>query len=436
MLGPGTGTCVVDELESRIFAELDRLILVDPHSHINPHAPASRSLGDLLGYHYYTELAHSAGLPKVEIEGDGLSDRTKVERLVHAMSGLDNTVQVSWLVELCQEFFGLEEGRITPANWEALYDRASNQMADVTWPEQVLKKSGLSKVFLTNDFDDPLEGFDTQTYLPCLRTDDLVFKLHEPAVRDRLRRSTQCDVGDLVSIADGIHQRFQHFVQHGAKACAISLPPDFSPTSVTYQAAANALDVVLAEHEAGQQEARQTLSRAIFWILAEKCAEFRLPFDLMIGVNRRVYERGVYQGQDLFDQRVSLIQYRSLFNQFAEVTFPVSVLSHPANHELVSYSWIFPNVVTHGHWWYSNIPACIEVDTRMRLEAVPRTKQIGYYSDMYKLEFGLPKFRMYKRVLARVLAKDFVMQRKWTEESAVELGTQVLRGNVARVFGV
>jgi hypothetical protein len=39
---------------------------------------------------------------------------------------------------------------------------------------------------------------------------------------------------------------------------------------------------------------------------------------------------------------------------------------------------------------------------------VPRTKQIGYYSDMYKLEFALPKFNMYKRILAKVLAERFV----------------------------
>ena len=37
-----------------------------------------------------------------------------------------------------------------------------------------------------------------------------------------------------------------------------------------------------------------------------------------------------------------------------------------------------------------------------RLEAVPRTKQIGYYSDMYKLEFALPKFAMYKRILVPI----------------------------------
>ena len=44
------------------------------------------------------------------------------------------------------------------------------------------------------------------------------------------------------------------------------------------------------------------LLKFVFWTLAERCAEDRLPFDLRIGVNRRVYEDGVYQGQDLFDQ--------------------------------------------------------------------------------------------------------------------------------------
>jgi len=161
-----------------------------------------------------------------------------------------------------------------------------------------------------------------------------------------------------------------------------------------------------------------------------------LPFDLMIGVNRRVYPDGVFQGQDLFDQRVSLIQYQALFNAFPQVKFPVSVLAQISNHELVSYSWIFPNVYTNAHWWYSNIPAYIEIDTRARLQAVPQNKQIGYYSDMYKLEFAWPKFSMYRQSLARVLAQDFVIARKWSESRALALGRQVLRGNVETIFNV
>ena len=155
----------------------------------------------------------------------------------------------------------------------------------------------------------------------------------------------------------------------------------------------------------------------------------------MIGVNRGVYEAGVFQGQDLYDSRVSLIQYQELFNAFPNVTFPISVLASVTNQELTSYAWIFPNVVTNGHWWYSNTPTFIEHDAASRLEAVPRTKQIGYYSDMYKLEFALPKFAMYKRILAKVLAERFVIDRGWPEEQAVDFGKQVLRGNVEEIFG-
>ncbi len=174
----------------------------------------------------------------------------------------------------------------------------------------------------------------------------------------------------------------------------------------------------------------------VFWILAEHCRIFKLPFDLMIGVNRRVYREGVYQGQDLFDQRTSLIQYAELFNAFPDVPFCLSVLSSGQNQELVSYSWIFPNVITSGHWWYSNIPAYIEQDMRARLQAVPKTKQIGYYSDAYKLEFILPKYNMYRRLLARVLADDFVRSGIYSETQAVDLARLLLRENARRIFNV
>jgi glucuronate isomerase len=215
-------------------------------------------------------------------------------------------------------------------------------------------------------------------------------------------------------------------VARGAKACAISLPPDFEPVRHDAEYL----------YEQIQFHGYQDIAAGVFWMLAENCREFGLPFDLMIGVNRRVYRNGVYQGQDLFDQRTSLIQYARLFNAFPDVTFPISVLTSVQNQELASYSWIFPNVVTSGHWWYSNIPAYITVDMRARLQAVPKTKQIGYYSDMYKLEFGLPKFNMYRRILAKVLADDFVRAGVTTEAGALDLARHLLRENVRRIFKV
>lgn len=423
-----------EQLSARIFTELESLVLIDPHTHINPHSAASTTLADIMGYHYYTELAHSAGLAKELIEEPGIDPKEKVGRLVTQLGDLDNTIQVSWLLDICKEFFGFQDEAITESNWETLYDTAAEKMAQPDWEQQVLKQSGLEQVFLTNDFDDPLEGFDTNLYVPCLRTDDLVFHLSKSETRDRLARATQMDIGCANTLKESIGTLFTHFISKGARACAISLPPDFSPVSVTADQADSAVRSLYAGTELSCEESR-IVSQFVFWTLAEYCAEHQLPFDLMIGVNRRVYEAGVYQGQDLYDKRTSLILYKELFNAFPKVTFPVSVLTSTSNQELVSYSWIFPNVVINGHWWYSNTPAFITFDCKSRLEAVPKTKQIGYYSDMYKLEFALPKFRMYRRVLANVLATDFVVGRNWSEERAIELGKLVLRGNVETIFG-
>jgi glucuronate isomerase len=422
------------ELRNRIFTELDNLILIDPHTHINALQPASETLADILGYHYYTELAHSAGLPRDRIEEASLDPKEKVGRLVEYLGPLNNTIQHSWLVEMAQSFFGFEDDHINASNWEGLYDQAAQRMSSEDWSQQVLDQSKLEAVFLTNDFDDPLEGFDSSVYIPCLRTDDLVFHLARPEVQQRLDAATNSSFRDPESLKQSLSQLFQHFTDHQARACAISLPPDFTPTQVSNSRAATAIEAIRLMGDETDAGHRRAIANFVFWTLTELCAEYQLPFDLMIGVNRGVYQEGVYQGQDLYDSRVSLIQYQQLWNAFPQVTFPVSVLASVTNQELTSYAWIFPNVITHGHWWYSNTPTYIEHDTSARLEAVPRSKQIGYYSDMYKLEFALPKFNMYKRILAKVLAERFVLDRNWTEDQVIALGRQVLRGNVESVF--
>ena len=422
------------ELRRRIFDQLDSLVIIDPHTHINPLDPASHTLADILGYHYYTELAHSAGLPQGTIEDATLSPKEKVELLINNLGAISNTVQWSWFVEMAQKLFGFQGDTIDGSNWEQLYDDAERQMSYYSWADKVLETSKLSAVFLTNEFDDPLEDFDTKKYIPCLRTDDLVFKLSQYNVRERLERMSGIRATTPEALRQAIGTLFDHFVSKGARACAISLPPDFAPQKISANRALSALEAIEQSGAECHDTHKKAISNFVFWTLCEYCQEFGLPFDLMIGVNRSVYPAGVHQGRDLYDSRVSLHQYKEAFNAFPNVKFPLSVLASVTNQELTSYAWIFPNVITSGHWWYSNTPTFIEHDLAARLEAVPRTKQIGYYSDAYKLEFALPKFAMYKRSLAKVLAEKFVQDRGWSEEQAVALGTQVLQGNTEAIF--
>ncbi|MBM3980742.1 MAG: amidohydrolase [Planctomycetes bacterium] len=415
-----------DQLVQNLESALSKVPLIDPHSHIDPLAPVSKSLDDILGYHYYTELAHSAGMGKALLAKDA-DPRDRVREIVRFMDRYDNTAQYGWFVDIARTFLGFEEGRkLVATDADKLYDAALKTFAQPDWEAQVFAKTRLEKIFLTNEFDDPLKGFDTNKYVPCLRTDALVFQLHLPETRRRIEAATGVHVRDAATLRKAVATIFMHFTRNGAKACAISLPPNFHPAKFD------------DEHVYEQMNFHdfQDLAPGVFWLIAESCRDFKLPFDLMIGVNRRVYEGGVYQGQDLFDQRTSLLQYKELFNAFTDVTFPVSVLTSAQNQELVAYSWIFPNVLPNGHWWYSNTPPYITKDLTERLTAVPKTKLIGYYSDAYKLEFVKPKYGMYRRILANVLADEFVRPGALSETDAVALGTRLLRDNVRDVFKV
>lgn len=449
-----------DNLVRDLTTALDAIPIIDPHSHIDPLAPVSKSLDDILGYHYYTELAHSAGMSQEPLAKD-VSPRERVRAIVRHMDRYDNTAQYAWFVDIARTFLGFQGTRLAADDADKLFDAAEKTFAQKDWEQQVIERTKLERIFLTNEFDDPLDWksapgdsrgrieeprssttrsrdstiptvspgaspLNPDVYVPCLRTDSLVFHLDRTDTRDRLEKATGVRVTDAGSLRMAIARLFMHFTRKGAKACAISLPPDFEPAHY---------DDEYIYEQIRFHDCRD-IAPGVFWIIAEFCREFKLPFDLMIGVNRRVYMNGVYQGQDLFDQRTSLIQYRRLFNAFPEVTFPISVLTSGQNQELVAYSWIFPNVVPNGHWWYSNIPAYIRKDLSERLQAVPKTKLIGYYSDAYKLEFVLPKYAMYRRVLAGVLADEFVRPGLMSETEAVALGTRVLRDNVKETFKV
>jgi glucuronate isomerase len=423
---------VMDQLAERLHGEIQKIPLIDPHSHIDPHRPAARDLDDLLGYHYYTELAHSAGMDQGPLRSEVPAEE-RARAIARHLPAIENTVQYSWLLEIARDLFSFPHDRIDASNLDELWRLADRRLNAESWERDLLARSNVEKVFLTNNFDDPLEGFDVERYVPCLRLDDLVFRLGDPAVAERLRQSSGKDAGNAAGLREALAALFERFVSRKARACAISLPPEFAPEPIDAGRADQVLRRILSGAAIGADD-EAAAAKHVFWTLAELACDHGLPFDLMIGVSRNVYPGGVHQGRDLFNRLTSLLQYRRLFNAFPRVVFPVSVLASDSNQELVAYSWIFPNVVAHGHWWYSNVPAFIEPDLRARLHAVPRTKQIGYYSDAYKLEFILPKFNMYRRILARVLASDFVVERRWSEDRAVALARDVLRGNVERVF--
>ena len=154
-------------------------------------------------------------MPAQEVSPD-LDPSVRVRNLVARLECIDSTVQYSWLLEIARTFYMFPHDRITPGNAGELVDRAEHERDGAEWDKEVWKTTRLEAVFLTNDFDDPLDGWDTTAYVPCLRTDDLVLKLNDQTTVSRLRAASNVDVHDWASLRQAIGRLFEHFVTRGA----------------------------------------------------------------------------------------------------------------------------------------------------------------------------------------------------------------------------
>src|SRR6266545_5237876 len=101
-----------DSLVRSLYNEICRIPLIDPHSHIDPRRPTARSFDDILGYHYYTELAHSAGMSKESL-ADSVPPRQRVQAILGYLDRIDNTAQYAWFLDICRTFLGFQGDRIT-----------------------------------------------------------------------------------------------------------------------------------------------------------------------------------------------------------------------------------------------------------------------------------------------------------------------------------
>ena len=131
-----------DNLSLDLYSALCAIPLIDPHSHIDPFAPASKSLDDILGYHYYTELAHSAGMSQEPLRRE-TPPHDRVRAILGHMGRFDNTVQYSWFVEIAREFLGFAGERVTVADTDPLFDAAQKTFGQPDWEKQVREKSKL-----------------------------------------------------------------------------------------------------------------------------------------------------------------------------------------------------------------------------------------------------------------------------------------------------
>ena len=427
-------------LVKELYDEIDTLPIVDVHTHVQWKTGTAANIGELLSYHYYTELTNAADYEQEPLPFD--DPHELMRRVYPKLAHIRNTVQYDWLMTISRDLLGIETlAWELDDNWEMIFRTSEEIMGRPQWTSELIDRADIARVFLTNQYDEDLEGLDPTFYTPCLRTEPFVLWMDRPEEREGLANFLGHPLRSPADLDAAIDKTFEKFMRHGMGYAAMSIPSGFQTRHVTDEDAQR-LMTRLTEGGTWDDTDRETWGAYAMNRLAEACRRYARPFHLMIGVSRDVYTQGVPGGQDLFDSVNSMSGYDYLLNTYWDVPFPTAVLSDTSGLELTAAAWIRHNVYPSGHWWYSNQPTDIAREIRRRIDAVPGTKSIGYFSDAYYLEFILPKFRMYRFELALALAER--MERsmihpnmeRFTMDDALFIAEDLLINNPAEILGI
>ncbi|MFH1612498.1 MAG: glucuronate isomerase [bacterium] len=429
----------VYKLSQILYKEINKIPIFDTHSHIPYQQPMANNLLDILGYHYYTELCHSATYTKKWTD-ETLSKEQKVEEIVKVLPHISNTFQYSWLISMCKDFFGFQDNDLTIKNWKLLYDTIEKKSKEQNYLKWLLKTSNIEKIFLSNTLDDNLEEVDKEIFVPCLRLEVFTKEIENLEIRKRLEKKTNISISSLKDYEAAISSIYKYFNEHGATYSMIDLHPNFETNKIEKSVASNIYDKILKNILLSEQEKKQ-INAYIVNVLAENNQQNKIPMHLMMGPIRKYYQHGVKSGQDIFNPLNSMSSLQYLFNTYPNVKFIASNLCNTQNLELACYGWLLHNVYPSGHWWYSGNPVEMSIDLKRRLFSVPKTKLIGIYSDAYKIEFILPKIKMYKWILSNVLSEMVINSKanlsifSFTEEKALETANLLLQENPKKLVG-
>ena len=217
-----------DSLVADLNSALSNVPLIDPHSHIDPLAPVSKSLDDILGYHYYTELAHSAGMSQAPL-GEGRVAARARPRDPRAHGPLRQHGPVRWFLDIARTFLGFTGDRVTAADADTLFDAAEKTFAQPDWEKQVFAQDEAREDLPDQRVRRPARRLRHDGLRPVPADRHLVFHLDKPETRRRLAKATGVEVGDAATLAEGAREAVRALHPQGGEGvrhlAAAGLPP-------------------------------------------------------------------------------------------------------------------------------------------------------------------------------------------------------------------
>jgi hypothetical protein len=124
-----------------------------------------------------------------------------------------------------------------------------------------------------------------------------------------------------------------------------------------------------------------------------------------------------------------------LASQFGDFRFNLSVASDVFTQDIAVLAKHIPNISLAGYWWHTLYPYYIRKSVETRLDLVPASKIIAFFSDAYHCEWCWPKLKLVKQIIGEVLT-DRVSRGMYDLDTALSVIPVIFHDAPKEIYGM
>ena len=424
--------------------------VLDAHTHLVGGKMAARGLHDILLYHMVVSDLYSAGCPSgarltqyPSFPTDEEAAR-RIEVAIPFLESIQNT-SIFWILKTILADLYDWRAPISRDTWKRLDAIIRERAADKAWPRGLLARMKIARSVTelarrgAGEDDDRLQySLEWAFFTRCQwgEFDTALYELERcwgktpesPApIGSGQRPAPERPIRTL----SDVHEAVDHYVRSIPGDRVLSTATHIS-TDIDYQAVTPAeMEAALARRGAAGARERDIYASYIHeaFLTAMENRASSVVFQFSLGAEPLPFETA-----SLVSQR-TISQLAGMIARHPRLRFQCFLSSRHANQSLCTLARELPNLSLAGYWWHNFFPDIIRQVMRERLDMLPATKQVGFFSDAYTIEWTYGKLVLVRKLLAQVLAER-VEQGQYSRDEALAVARRILYESPQSLLGI
>ncbi len=425
-------------LSQELLKEIEKIPVIDTHTHLFRGKLAVKSPGVFLLYHMVLYELCAAGAP-THLFPSRRRFRGNIEDFVsHFLpffQRISNTGFAWCLERIVKDLYEFDEP-ITPESYPRLYRAVEKKTSRPKWPLEILRRGNIVRSMTSNYKVPPLKSGEPDAGLRFgMENHPLSCLGNKPDPLQESFLELEKMVGEKITSAKALDRAFDHWFTrkklsnfrayiswHNARM-------DFNIPS------AGAVKKIFSRVRAGKalsDQDQKVLNGLVFRSTVAGIRGKAKVFQYVFGCEELESDQKV---------RLPLADgYSGLARDIGKIILDCPDLHfdllngyEPLEPALCSLAARMPNVSLTSFWWHNFYPTVMHRCWQRRIDMVPWTGLCGFFSDAYCLEWQYARLKMTRQVLANLLAERVTMG-FFTADRAIELARQILFETPKKIF--